>query len=552
MPEGLALQPRPKLAPDLRQEAQKRLARMPRPEVLILGGGVNGVATLRDLALNGVSVALLERGDFCAGASSASSRMAHGGLRYLEGREFRLVAEAARERNLLLRHAPHLVRPLPIVVPVQGLVAGLGRTALRFAGLSQSSGPMSLAALKAGLVLYERFGAVERVLPDHSASLTRARFPQGIAAGTRAVVRYYDGQIDNPEALVFEMLAEAMDQPEAAALNHADWQIAPDGAVTLPGGIAIRPRVIVNATGAWIDQVTARFGLATRHVRGVKGAHLVLRHPKLLQRMAGAAHYFDDGRGRMVICLPLAETILMGTTEIETAPDDHDVAGSEVDYLLGALSRLFDDIAVGREHLVAVTTGIRPLQAGGGSANRAARDHALAEDRLVDGRPLLSLVGGKWTTFRSFAEMASDRCLALLGRARRVSTRDRAYPGALAAEAQASGNRLIRRYGRLGLEIAGFCAEAPDRGIAGAPHYSLREVQWLIRARGAMTLEDVVLRRTQLTLGARLEWQTLQDLAAILAEERGQDAAWAAEALQRVKADPRIFALRDGAEGEAT
>ena len=178
--------------PTFRETALARIAQSPAPDVLVLGGGVNGVAVLRDLALNGVSAVLLDRGDFCAGASSASTRMAHGGLRYLEGREFRLVAEAARERNLLLRHAAHLVRPLEIVVPLNGVVRGLFGAALRFAGLSKKSGEMCLVALKAGLVLYERFGAVERMLPAHKATTDTAKFPNGIRHGTRAVVQYFD------------------------------------------------------------------------------------------------------------------------------------------------------------------------------------------------------------------------------------------------------------------------------------------------------------------------------------------------------------------------
>jgi glycerol-3-phosphate dehydrogenase len=274
---------------DFRQDALMRLAQIPAPEVLILGGGVNGVATLRDLALNGVSAVLLDRGDFCAGASSASSRMAHGGLRYLEGREFRLVAEAARERNLLLRHASHLVRPLEIVVPVDGFSSGLLRAGLRFAGLSQQSGPLSLAALKVGLMAYEHFGAAGRVLPAHSATMRPSRFPHALRKGTKAVVRYYDGQIDTPEGLIFEMLAEAVAHPGVVALNHTDWQMTPDGAIALAGGLTLRPRLILNATGAWIDRVNAALGLVTRHVRGVKGAHLILRHKALHDRMAGQA-----------------------------------------------------------------------------------------------------------------------------------------------------------------------------------------------------------------------------------------------------------------------
>ncbi|MGO4853566.1 glycerol-3-phosphate dehydrogenase/oxidase [Phaeovulum sp. W22_SRMD_FR3] len=536
-------------SPPFRDSAFARLAGLTAPEVLILGGGVNGVAALRDLALNGVSAVLLERGDFCAGASSASTRMAHGGLRYLEGREFGLVAESARERNLLLRHAPHLVRPLEIVVPLNAILRGILGAALRFSGLSQTSGTMSLLALKVGLVAYERFGAVGRVLPGHSVTLQRAHFPAALRRGTRAVVRYFDGQIDNPEGLIFEMLTEAVAaHPAVVAVNHTNWSLRPDGAVEVAapdGPLLLRPKVIVNATGAWIDVVNARLGLQTRHVRGVKGAHLVLDHPELHARMAGRAFYFEDARGRMVICLPLAETILMGTTEIETpSPDDSAVTETEICYLLAALSGLFDDISVSRAHLVSVTTGIRPLQNRGGSANRAARDHALAEDHLPDGRTVLSLVGGKWTTFRSFAELSTDRVLGLLGRTRQISTRARDYPGAGAR----GTDLLTRRYGRFAAEIAEFCAGFADRPLIGAPTYTAGEIRWLIRHRAARHLEDLVLRRTQLALAARLHRSTLEDMAGLLADELGKDAAWQAAELARALADPRIYALRQPPE----
>ena len=138
------------------------------PDVLILGGGVNGVATLRELALNGVSCVLIDTGDFCQGASSALSRMAHGGLRYLEGREFRLVAESARERNRLIANAGHLVKPLEIVVPLEHLFGGFGRAVLRFLGFTRFGGPLSLAALEGALRLYEIFGRREHPLPSHN------------------------------------------------------------------------------------------------------------------------------------------------------------------------------------------------------------------------------------------------------------------------------------------------------------------------------------------------------------------------------------------------
>ena len=546
--------------PDARDAAFDRLARLGAADVLILGGGVNGAGTLRDLALNGVSAVLIDSGDFCGGASSASSRMAHGGLRYLEGREFRLVAEAAHERNLLLRQAPHLVHPLEIVVPLRTLTGGFFRAVLRFLGLSRQAGPLSLAALEGALVLYEIFGRLDRTLPRFRTLLRRRRFPAGLARETRAVVSYYDGQILNPEGLVFEILADATRAGDAAALNHMDWTVLPDGAFELrdreTGRSAIvRPKVVINAAGAWIDAVNGRLGLETAYVRGVKGAHLVIRNERLRARMAGRAFYFDDGSGRMVICLPVGETILIGTTEVETRnPDDREVAGDEIGYLLRALGGLFEDIPLGPEDVAAVTTGIRPLQAGGGAnATQAARDHAMAENRMpgAAGAPVLSLIGGKWTTFRSFAEHAADRALALLEKPRHVSTRSLSYPGAkpvppnaLAQETgldEARARALLARYGGVAREVALHCAAGPDRPVEGAPELSLREVEWLIRCRAARTLEDLLLRRTRLVYSGRLAAETVRDLGAILAGTLGRDAEWRAAEIGRALADPRIM-----------
>ncbi|WP_095588178.1 glycerol-3-phosphate dehydrogenase/oxidase [Actibacterium ureilyticum] len=532
------------------------------PDVVILGGGVNGVATLRELALNGVSCALIDTGDFCAGASSASSRMAHGGLRYLEGREFRLVAESARERNRLIANAGHIVKPLQITVPIRHLVAGFGRSVARFLGISRRSGPLSLAALEGALRVYEALGRRTHPLPPHRAVLRRAGFPKGLGPDTRAVVSYYDGQITQPEGLVFEMLDEALAQgPQVFALNHVRWQRAGDALeLTDPvsgASFTLRPRVIVNATGAWIDAVNAQLGGRTQYLRGVKGAHLVLDHPELLARMDGRAFYFDDGTGRMVITLPVGGNVLVGTTEVETAePGDLAVSGDEIAYLLAAIDGLFTDITVKRQHIVSVTTGIRPLRRGPGdsSATSAARDHALEEDRF-DGldAPVLSLVGGKWTTFRAFGEEAADRALALLGVARQVSTVDRTYPGAGAiarAELTAQGidaalaDRLIDRFGALARDVAPFCMDAGARPIADAPDLSRGEVIHAIRRRGALHVEDIVLRRSRLTFGAGLSPRAVADVAQILQAETGRDAAAIRAECDAALRDPRLGGLR--------
>lgn len=546
---------------DFRADNLAFAAAMTGPEVVILGGGVNGVATLRDLALNGVSCALIDAEDFCMGATSASSRMAHGGLRYLEGREFRLVAESARERNLLIAHAPHLVKPLEITVPLRHLVSGFARSVGRFMGLTRQGGPLSYVALEGALRVYEALGRRTHPLPSHRTVLRRSAFPKGIGRDTRAVVSYYDGQIIQPEGLVFEMLGEALATGNACALNHVQWMREGDAiAVADPIGgarLTLRPRVIVNATGAAIDLVNAALGAETSYLRGVKGAHLVLSHPDLHARMDGRAYYFDDGTGRMVITLPVGENVLVGTTEVEmTSPNDRTIAETEIAYLMGAINALFDDITVTRDHIVSLTTGIRPLRRaeGGASLTSAARDHALQEDRIVGlTPPVLSLVGGKWTTFRAFGEEASDRVLTLLGRARKTSTRDRTYPGAVPISPDDLtsfgvdpdlGRRLIERYGALARDVARYCDGDGVTGLRDAPQFCRGEVVHAIRARGALRLEDIVLRRLRLTYGAGLSARTLSDIAEILRRETGRDLAEIRAECDAALCDPRIIGLR--------
>jgi glycerol-3-phosphate dehydrogenase len=541
----------------LRHTSKERLAMLTTPDVLILGGGVNGVATLRDLALNGVSCVLIDAGDFCQGASSASSRMAHGGLRYLEGREFRLVAESARERNRLIAHAGHLVKPLEILVPLEHLLGGFGRSVLRFLGFSRFGGPLSLAALEGALRLYEIFGRREHPLPSHKTVLRRVQFPKGLRPQTRAVAAYFDGQITQPEGLMFEMLAEALAQgPQIAALNHVSWHKDGDRIVATDrfgtGAYHFTPKIIVNATGAWIDTVNATLGGVTRYVRGVKGAHLVLDHPALHDRMAGRAFYFDDGTGRMIITLPVGDNVLVGTTEVETKnANDRSISKPEIAYLLRAIDGLFTDISVDSAHIVSMTSGIRPLRDGGGSATRAARDHALEEDRFPGfAAPVLSLVGGKWTTFRAFGEETADRVLKRLGRARSVSTGQRSYPGAapFARDAiiapQDIAARLVARYGALAQEIAPLCTGPGSTPLAGAPTYCRGEMIWAIRARAACTIEDLVLRRSQLSLGHGLQRETLADLADLLAQEAGRDPGALSAEITAVLNDPRLMGTR--------
>lgn len=563
----------------IRDESLARLRSNPAFDVLILGGGVNGVAVLRELALNGISALLVDRSDFCRGASGASSRMAHGGLRYLENREFALVAESTRERNRLLRLAPHYVRPLEVVVPLTSHIRGLWASILRFLGLSARQGTLSAAALTGALRLYEFLGRVGNTLPRHKTQMSRARFPAHLAARYKAVITYFDARITNPESLVMEMIEDALAaHPRAACLNYIQWAAGSDGAFHIEDPISgffttIHPKLVVNAAGAWVDTVNATMGLVTRYVRLVKGAHLLLRNEALRRRMDGKAYYFDDGNGRMVICYPLDHTILLGTTEIQVADaDDDGIAPEEVSYLLSALNTLFDDIRVQPSDIVSMTTGIRPLQMGNPavSANRANRDHLIAEDQLSNGgTPVLSLVGGKWTTFRSFGEQAADRILAHLGGSRSASTSERPYPGSIGFAPASAGqdatiNRivsktflprervaiLVTRYGAIAAEVAAVCAEPGDQPLASLPDYSTGELIWLITRRAPIRLDDLLLRRTQIVLDGRCTENVLREVGQLLGRVRGQSAAWVEAEIQRCRAMP-VLCLRQTATREA-
>lgn len=528
----------------MRKNAIQRLKVSTELDVLVLGGGVNGAAVLRELALNGLSAGLIDTGDFCSGASGASSRMAHGGLRYLEGREFRLVAESTAERDRLFQHASHFVRPLEVVVPLPSLVEGLVLSISRFLNLTRKRGPLSLVALKGALTLYENLGRKTGLLPRHKTLLRRAQFPKGIHKSTRAVTSYFDGQITQPEALIMEMLLESMTvNAHVFVLNHVAWHRDGDTIVIKDNwGMtqhAIRPRMIVNATGAWIDRVNADLGISTHYLRCIKGAHLVLNHSVLSQRMNQRAFYFDDSTGRMVVALPVGSNVLVGTTEVEIDdPDDRSVANSEIDYLIGAINALFDDIDVCQSQIVSMTTGIRPLRRGsGGSATAAARDHAQEVDLIPDtSMAVMSLVGGKWTTFRAFAEQATNELLNLLEVDRQVSTATRDFPGASTCSLATlcmTGNTdvgraavLKARYGSFAMDVAHYCRAREDQPVPGSESYSHAEIEWLITQRGACTIEDIVLRRTQMTLGQGIRHETLLYLGNILisAAERDPDA----------------------------
>ncbi|MGS4946066.1 glycerol-3-phosphate dehydrogenase/oxidase [Meridianimarinicoccus sp. RP-17] len=518
-------------------------------DVVIIGAGVNGAGLFRDLCAQSLRCLIVDKGDFGSGTSAAPSRLIHGGLKYLETGELRLVAESTYERNLLLRNAGHLVRPLPTVIPILSWTKGIG-AAIRTL-LGSRTAPRSRGALlvKIGLALYDLYGARARVMPRHRMLGRKAALADlpALTPRIRAVGCYHDASITAPERLVLELVQDGVAlSPESEALNWTPVTCQCDGVIALElpegGPRHVRADLVVNAAGPWIDRVNAVLGIDSALIGGTKGAHVLLDHPELVRQLDGRMIYFEADDGRILLVFPYAGRALVGSTDI--AADDPDAAictASETAYFMDSLRALLPGLEFDDSQIVYAYAGIRPLPNSKGTApGLISRDHSApvtdpAPDRSF---PVISLVGGKWTTFRAFAAEVADTVLARLNRPRRVATdamaigggRDLPGPDARAAWitacAQASGAararvaQLLDRYGTTARAIAAHEGPSPDP-LPDVPEFSRAEIDWIARHEQVVHLEDIVLRRTLLAITGRLTPALCHALADVAAAARG-------------------------------
>lgn len=533
-------------APHLRSEVAA-VAALGRSRVVIVGGGINGLATLRDLALQGVDVVLVERGDFASGATAASSHMIHGGIRYLENGEFRLVRESVRERNDLLRTAPHFVRPLRTTIPIYSTFSGLLSAPLRF--LTHRSGkPSARGALliKVGLVFYDFFSRGGREVPRHRFT-GRRRTREALPALDRDVrysATYYDAGVRDPERLAIDVLLDGLAAHDGAhALNYVEAVGLTDGGVRLRDRESghefdLAADVVVNATGPWADLTNGAFGMPTQLTGGTKGSHIVLDHPELLAATGGREIFFEHADGRIVLVYPIRDRVLVGTTDLDADPAEPAVCTEEeVDYFFALVKHVFPHIAVDRSDIVYRFSGIRPLPRHGDlQPGFVSRDYRIESAEGPGGVPVLTLVGGKWTTFRALGESLADRVLGLLGAPRRVSTLGRAIGGGrdfpTDARAWASTNLaevgadraavLFERYGTRAADVAASLGAGGDTDLLGGA-FSVREVALLARTERVVHLADLVFRRADLAFAGRADRAAVEALGAALAAELGWD-----------------------------
>jgi len=535
-----------------RSEILSSLRSNPSLDVLIIGAGINGIGTFRDLALNGVNVLIVDRGDFCSGASATSSHMAHGGIRYLENGEFRLVREAVRERNRMIQNAPHLVKPLPTTVPMFKHFSGLFNAPLKFIGWLDKPSERGSVVIKLGLMMYDAYTGKQRTVPRHkfrgrSASLEHwpRLNPKIVTTAT-----YYDGSILNPERLALEVLLDG-EEDGGWSLNYVSLVSAGGNQVKLRDELTgetfdVKPRLLINAAGPWIDLVNGNLGLSTRFIGGTKGSHIVLDLPELGAAINENEFFFENKDGRIVLIFPLYDKVIVGTSDIPVEnPDDVHCTEEEVDYFIELVGRVFPDIKVGRGQIVFRFSGVRPLAHTGSAktTGQITRDHhiqVLEGEWTRLGFPVYSLVGGKWTSFRAFAEQVTDKALTFLGRPRGKSTQEipigggRNYPhtpeelkrtlDGMAAWTGCPAGRvqsLFERYGTHAESVALFIAKQADKPLKSLPDYSRREIAFLLLNEKIVHLDDLVLRRTMLAMLGQLTRPALDEVADVVGESLG-------------------------------
>lgn len=533
----------------------RRLRAKDVPEVLIIGGGINGVGAYRDLAAQGVAALLVEAGDFSSGTSAAPSRLIHGGLRYLETGEAALVRESLTERNLLLKNACHVVHPIPCWVPLRSWLGGSVGAVLRFLRLKRTPGKKGAVPVKIGLMLYDRFGRVNQTMPDHRMlNAAQARAEVGILApDIRVVGEYYDARISHPERLVMELVADAeADCPLSMAVPYLAAGAQGQGRITLTCQITgevfeVTPKIVINASGAWVDGVQADLGLRDRLIGGTRGSHLVLRHRQLAEALDDKMLYFETDDHRACLIYRLAEDrVLLGTTDIRSDdPGDKQCTEAEVDYLFKVLKPILPGITLSRADIVFAFAGVRPLpKAEVGATGAISRDHRLVQFARTPDRPfdLITLVGGKWTTYRVCAEQMADAVLQKLGRKRAKDTTGLAIGGAaglpvaaeprrawVAALARETGLPLARcqvlavRYGSRARAVA-LAERAAPEAFAHLAGYTPAEIRLICTDERVTRLQDIVLRRTLMGFEGHGASAALAELAQVAGAVLGWDA----------------------------
>ncbi|MBA4190424.1 MAG: FAD-dependent oxidoreductase [Planctomycetaceae bacterium] len=490
-------------------------------DLVVIGGGATGAGVAVDAAVRGYEVLLLERGDFGSGTSSRSTKLVHGGVRYLRQGNISLVMEALRERGRLRRNAPHIVHDLEFVLPCYRrrdvFMYGIGLKAYD---------------LLAGR---HRFGRSVIV----SKNEVVRRLPTIRTEGLRGGVVYHDGQFDDAR-LLLHLLMTATDHG-ACVLNYATVTGLTRSAAGAVNGVTVRDtesgveftasaKVVVNAAGPFCDEIRRMANPAAEPMLAAsQGSHVVLDHSFLPGGSALLIPETPDGR--VLFAIPWHGQTLVGTTDvaIPTAPVEPRATDAEIDFILETAGRYLTR-QPRREDVLSTFAGIRPLVKAGGNTASMSRDHAMR----VDIPGLVTMTGGKWTTYRSMAEGCVNKAAEMAGLPpRRCGTTELRLHGYSQAATDSLGI-----YGSDAIEIRRLIAADPSLGVPLHPAlpYCGAEVVWAVRSEMARTVTDVLTRRTRvLHLNSRAALEMAPRVAELMARELGRDIEWIAGQVRAVR-----------------
>ena len=535
---------------------------VPRPtdtfDLIVIGAGINGAGIARDAAARGLRVALVEREDIGSGTSNYSGRLIHGGLRYLEQGDIRLVRESLREREHLFQLAPHLVKPVSLMMPFY------------------RHNKRSHWAIRAAMIAYDVL-SFDKSVPNHtvlSREETLKRSPGMNTDGLQGSAIFFDGQVVWSERLCTEVVLAAH-ADGCKVLTYAEV----DGLVSeAQNGRGVRftdrltgerhtlgGRIVVNAAGPWVDAVLASDKrIKQRFIGGTKGSHLVVRPfpgaPK------DVVYYESHKDGRLVLVIPWGEQYLIGTTDqrFEGDPEAARADAGEVAYLLGEVNRLVPGAKLQESDILYTYSGVRPLPfVPDKSEWNVSRSHVI-KDHAPEHRGLLSIIGGKLTTYRSLAEETVDIVFKQLGlKARRCITTTLLFPGAHVQDwagfrtdlvrtsglPQAAIDRLVGIYGSRATDIIALGRDEPQllEPLGPGDDAIGAELVFTFTNEFARTLTDVLLRRTMIGHRAGSGVEVAERAADILASRAG----WERERRDREVADYRRYVERYAKPGEA-
>ena len=498
-------------------------------DIFIIGGGINGCGIARDAAGRGYSVVLAEMNDLASGTSSGSTKLIHGGLRYLEHYEFRLVREALMEREVLWKMAPHIIWPMRFVLPY-------------------TKGLRPAWMLRLGLFLYDHLGGRRLLPPTRTLDMRSDPAGKPLKPLFGRAFEYSDGWVNDARLVVLNA-RDAADRGASIRTRTRVTEARRDGdhwRLTLQdqrtrASETVRARLLVNAAGPWVDRVLA--GVAghndAHNVRLVGGSHIVVRKKFEDPR----AYFFQNSDGRIIFAIPYeGDFTLIGTTDrdFKGDPAEARITDAEIDYLCAAASEYFLE-PVRRDDIVWTYSAVRPLYDDGASkAQEATRDYVLRAEGGEGVPPLINVFGGKITTYRRLSESMLDKIAGFLGARGKPWTAASTLPGGDFAHdgfdvevarlrkahpylEAAHARRLVRLYGTRAQILLGLAKSTVDLGRHFGVDLYEAEVRYLMQHEWASTAEDVLWRRTK--RGLRLTGEQAEALDRFMAAEQGRRAA---------------------------